>query len=366
MINDQLHQMVSMEANGSAIGMLHLLREEKAYSTVRAVTDGACYRLRSAELRDLLDQSPEFSQEVILSLSKQIRSYTRFTRTPLFLQSGKAMPAEPLPWFAVSCAAAIESFYRAGLNSVLNEILSGKPRGSLFPNMQIQLPTRLLYINGFKGIRHVLDSRVDVTGFERPQLVGLGLAVLPGVAMTPLSSVLEACNANTNKEPLTTRWTRGLIPRCAREVIFGIGINQLSDFFEERMEMFESQGMRNFAGSLAAGVTAGYLSHMPHNLSTLKLLFPDQSYGQLFSRLAKPYETWYGKHFFPVSPEDSKSFRDGRAAFGRYFVPFLACTLPTGVFVRTLQIGGSFVIINSAVNALSHIDVKVSVGRTTA
>lgn len=30
--------------------------------------------------------------------------------------------------------------------------------------------------------------------------------------------------------------------------------------------------MRTAAGSMMAGVTAGYLSHIPHNVSTLKLL----------------------------------------------------------------------------------------------
>ena len=36
---------------------------------------------------------------------------------------------------------------------------------------------------------------------------------------------------------------------------------------------------------MMAGVTAGYLSHVPHNLSSLKLMNPSKSYGLLFSEL---------------------------------------------------------------------------------
>ena len=61
-------------------------------------------------------------------------------------------------------------------------------------------------------------------------------ALLPGVLMTPVSSVLEASNAgHSNPEPLYRRATRGMAPRGVREVIFGVGLNQLSDFCEERV-----------------------------------------------------------------------------------------------------------------------------------
>ncbi|CAM9719730.1 unnamed protein product, partial [Hapterophycus canaliculatus] len=36
----------------------------------------------------------------------------------------------------------------------------------------------------------------------------------------------EACNAEANKEPLSRRWMRGMVPRGGREMMFGIGINQ--------------------------------------------------------------------------------------------------------------------------------------------
>ncbi|CAN0549040.1 unnamed protein product, partial [Laminaria digitata] len=47
--------------------------------------------------------------------------------------------------------------------------------------------------------------------------------------------IVEACNAEANTEPLSRRWMRGMVPRAGREMIFGIGINQLSDACEERV-----------------------------------------------------------------------------------------------------------------------------------
>lgn len=43
--------------------------------------------------------------------------------------------------------------------------------------------------------------------------------------------------------------------------------------------------MRNVLGSLMAGVCSGYLSHIPHNLATLKLMEPSKSYWDHFSVL---------------------------------------------------------------------------------
>ena len=135
--------------------------------------------------------------------------------------------------------------------------------------------------------------------------------------MTPVSSILEACNAgelssklmsiellnerslppppffffcskgHSNPEPLYVRWIRGIIPRGLREVpfslnsfvfvfvvlsiiyfilnieqvIFGVGLNQLSDYCEERIPPYiENTALRNAAGSLTAGIISGYLS----------------------------------------------------------------------------------------------------------
>ena len=48
--------------------------------------------------------------------------------------------------------------------------------------------------------------------------------------------------------------------------------------------------MRNWVVVGCIGVLAGYFSHVPHNLSALKLMEPDKSYGQLFREYAKVNE----------------------------------------------------------------------------
>lgn len=90
-----------------------------------------------------------------------MRKHTRSQRTPLLEQSAKTTPV-----FAVSIAAGVESFYRAAMNAILNQQLTGVRKGSLFPNMHIQIPTRIFYINGFKGIRQFLDTKVLSLSFS--------------------------------------------------------------------------------------------------------------------------------------------------------------------------------------------------------
>jgi hypothetical protein len=120
-------------------------------------------------------------------------------------------------------------------------------------------------------------------------LLRLFMAIAPGVIMTPISSVLEASNAgHLNNEPMATRWLRGIVARCGREIVFGLGLNQLSDYWEERWQELlgrdkTSPVISNAAGSLTAGVISGYFSHVPHNISTYKLLEPHRSYIDLYS-----------------------------------------------------------------------------------
>lgn len=176
--------------------------------SLQATSDGYAYILNSEIFQELLDEDPEFSKEVIMSLIREVREHTIHQRTPLFLQTGKNLPTEPLPWFAVSCAAAIESFYRSGLNAILIRQLTGET-AAFFPNMHIQTPTRILYINGFKGLRYLFETRIDPNEYSNPELTGLALALIPGIVMSPISSILEACNVgHKNPEPLMVRWTR--------------------------------------------------------------------------------------------------------------------------------------------------------------
>jgi len=352
-VDDQLHIVGTLGSIGSAstIGMLHVLNHEPSFATVKASSSGVAYRVRGQDLRKLLEEDPELAIGVISSLSYEVwmQSARNSAQTPLFLQKGHKLPAEPLPWFAVTCAAAVESFYRSGMNAMINAALTGKPRAALFPNMQVQVPVRIFYINGFKGIRHVLDTNVDLDKYDNPQLVGMGLATLPGLIMSPVSSILEASNAgHANPEPLSIRWTRGLAPRCLREVIFGMGINQLSDYYEERVPIHNNKMLKNLVGSFIAGLVAGYCSHVPHSLSALKLLNPKMSYGELF----KNYRSaWDGR-----VPQFESAFG---TKMRPYLVNTLACVFPKGCLVRSAQISGSFIIINSAISMLKHIKVDV-------
>eukprot|EP00547_Thalassionema_nitzschioides_P007915 CAMPEP_0194200460 /NCGR_PEP_ID=MMETSP0156-20130528/1053_1 /TAXON_ID=33649 /ORGANISM="Thalassionema nitzschioides, Strain L26-B" /LENGTH=322 /DNA_ID=CAMNT_0038925457 /DNA_START=98 /DNA_END=1066 /DNA_ORIENTATION=+ len=259
-------------------------------------------------------------------------------------QKNKTAVAQEHSFRAVAIAAGIEAYYRSALNTMVNAKLIGGKRGDFFPKMHIQVPTRIVYVAGFKELRKYFDSKIDPENSS----AGLRLAtvVAPGIVVTPIVSILEASNAgHMNKENLwTKRWTRGLAPRGGREIIFGIGLNQLSDYFEERLHhSVNNPMMANMLGSLCAGVTAGYASQIPHILSTLKLLEPHKSYGTLYQQFVdgsvprsvdKVLET-------SLSPT-SRSL--ARAMFATVF--------PRGVMIRTVMIVGSFVILNGTINVL--------------
>jgi hypothetical protein len=211
--------------------------------------------------------------------------------------------------------------------------------------MHIQVPTRIAYICGFKVLRNIFDKYVsDADSYDYPQMVRLTAAVAPGIIMTPISSILEASNAgHLNKEPLTTRWMRGAVTRGGREIIFGVGLNQLSDYFEERFQPhFSSPILANAAGSVAAGVVSGYLSHVPHNLSTYKLMEPQRSYADL-------YKMFVNKSVPPVIDSMVESWPTYAKVFTR---TMFATLVPRGVMIRTTQIVGSFIILNGTINYL--------------
>ena len=353
---DQLRSMLPVGNPESAgtVGMLHMIPGDKAINTVKATTSGFAFLLRRPDFMMHMNHSPGLQRGVTSSLCREVVSRSVTAKTPLFQQSGKALPSSTLPWFAIATAAGIESFYRSALNATLNARLSGAKVTSYFPNMHVQTPTRIAYITGFKSIRHWTDTNFKPQEMRNRMQFNVALACLPGVVMTPLSSILEACNVgDQNPEPLARRWTRGILPRGVREVIFGIGINQLSDFCEERFDFVESSNMRNALGSMTAGVASGYLSHIPHNMSTLKLMYPSKSYGEVFSMLSKHYDAT-ARALVP----DNLSF--ARAPMKSA----LTVLFPRGVLIRTLQICGSFVIINSTINSLKVYKVNVEVTRS--
>lgn len=216
----------------------------------------------------------------------------------------------------------------------------------MFPNMHIQVPVRIAYITGFKGLRSSLDHNIDPDAFTQPQAVRLGMAFAPGVLMTPISSILEASNAgHMNPEPMAKRWMRGAVPRAGREVIFGLGLNQLSDYFEERLNpLFPDHHpmVVNAAGSLSAGVVSGYFSHVPHNMSTYKLLEPHRSYSDL-------YRMFVDKSVPPIINKVTRTWPTMTRNVTR---TIMATIFPRGLVIRTTQIVGSFMILNGTINYL--------------
>lgn len=336
-INGQVH-VLGTATEGMSVGANHAIAQDPAAVSCRCVTPVRGYTLQSDALSEVLDDRVA-SREVIVSLSKEIRRQAALLQTPLFEQHAK-----PTPYFAISAAATLESFYRSAMNSLLNARLTGQPVASLFPNMGMQIPTRVVYINGFKGIRHLTEKHIDPDAYDNPQLVRLGEAITPGIVMTPVSGLLEAFNAgHMNPEPLITRWMRGFVPRCFREVIFGIGLNQLSDYFEERIPVGASPAINNALASLMAGVVSGYLSHVPHNLSTLKLMNPQKPY--------RAHMADFVRHSESRVPETIPPRARYAAAAA------LAVLFPRGLTIRTTQIVGSFIILNGTINSLKDIDI---------
>jgi hypothetical protein len=336
------HEMDTLgsKKSGATIGALHLLRREPAVATATASTDLTAFTLTSAQLHDLLERSPSLAKEVIQSLCKEVREQGALLQTPLLAQQAPEAQADmPLAMIlSTTLGASVESFYRSALNAQLNAALSGAPVAAYFPDMHIQLPLRVAYINGFKILRLAVQRHFHADEWANPTAARLTAACVPGLIMTPISSLLEACNAgHANPAPLHRRWVYGIAPRSLREVIFGVGINQLSEWFEERVPLKESF-YRNFIGSMAAGVACGYLSHIPHNLSTLKLLAPQQSYAQHMSKLIDDSATRLPDSF----PKLAR--RPDAAAAAVFF--------PKGVVIRSVQIAGSFAIINGVINAM--------------
>lgn len=311
-------------------------------------TSSSCelYEMPRQRLLQLLHARPDIAIQIGSSLSDEVRTSSKKYATPLLEQKQQQLDVT-----AVMIAAGIESYYRSALNAQINRVLTGV-KGEWFPNMHIQVPVRIAYIAGFKGLRTLLDNRVDADTYTSAQTnwIRLGMALAPGVLMTPVSSLLEASNAgHLNNEPMTTRWMRGISARCGREVIFGLGLNQLSDYLEERWQTVLGRGktspiLANAAGSISAGVISGYLSHVPHNLSTYKLLEPRRSYGELYRMFVNksvPPSLDRSIQQWDVSPKLQQAAR------------YTAATLfPRGLVVRTVQIVGSFMILNGTINYL--------------
>lgn len=341
---------VDSAACGTTINSLQVLAGDRVFASARCESPEGCRAFgidRDAFIAHL-SANPRTARSIIEGLSRDARRRSKLFRTPLLQQRDAH-----INYSAVTIAAATESYYRSALNSALNTRLSGV-KSPLFPNMHIQVPARVVYINGFKGLRALLDQNISPETYSRPNVARVATMVAPGILMTPVSSFLEACNAgHANPEPIVRRSLRGTVPRMGREIIFGVGINQVSDYFEERfrtmspsLQISSNPLMASMAGSMTAGVIAGYCSHVPHNISTYKLLEPQKSYRELFNKFVSK-----------SVPEQlvPRGMPDALAPFARIA---LACIFPRGVVIRTCQIVGSFVILNGGIAFLQSADDK--------
>lgn len=89
-------------------------------------------------------------------------------------------------------------------------------------------------------------------------------------------------------------------------------------------------------------MACGYLSHVPHVLSTLKMLNPAKSYAQHAQDVVKG-------SYRRVPRVVPQNLRWGVAGA-------LALVAPVGLMVRTTQIAGSFVIINGLITVMNSPD----------
>mmetsp|Transcript_4526 Transcript_4526/g.6525 ORF Transcript_4526/g.6525 Transcript_4526/m.6525 type:complete len:425 (+) Transcript_4526:90-1364(+) len=342
-LEDGKEHTVTYAIKTRSIGSMRVLEGCPNYSTVKCGSDECkLFEMSRSDLLSTLQQEPRLSIDVCKGLSQELRKGSRTFQTPLLEQQ----QGNNVNYPAVAIAAGIESYYRSSLNAILNARLTGGKMGELLPNMHIQVPTRIAYIVGFKGLRQYFESNIDPESYQYPNRVRMATAIAPGIIMTPISSILEASNAgHMNSEHIARRSMRGIVPRCGREILYGFGLNQLSDYFEERALPYVNFNhvAANAAGSIIAGVVSGYLSHVPHNISTLKLMHPQKSYGTL-------YKEFVNSSVPHAVDERVKSWSSPAA---RSLTRGLFATLcPRGVGIRTVLIVGSFVILNGTINAI--------------
>jgi CRP-like cAMP-binding protein len=331
-VDGRKHAVDTFDKN--SIGMLHLYSRHAARFNAECTTDVIAYHIPRGALDELMSRHPEVAKLVIRSLTEYIRDNCFVMSTPLFDQR-----QERTSITATSIGASIDAFYRSAMNNLINERLTGV-RGAFFPNMHIQIPARVVYINGLKQVRSYVQENMT---HSESGIYRAFCAFLPGVAMSPFASLLEAVNAEQNPESLWRRCFRGLVPRVGREIIFGLGINQLSDYCTERAAWIPNTYVQQGVGSISAGVIAGFLSHVPHILSSLKLQQPHVSY-------AAHWEKLYSRYLEYVPPTITTLHHR------RWIAQTMCVVFPIGVLRRSIQIGGTFTIINGTAYACRNQD----------
>ena len=122
--------------------------------------------------------------------------------------------------------------------------------------------------------------------------------------------------------------------------------------------------LSSMVGSLMGGVVSGYLSHVPHNISAYKLLEPHRSYPDLYKnvfveRSVPPFlERYLTKQAHMqgngVAASGAVNYSSSQQA-----VRFISATIfPRGLMVRTVQIVGSFIILNGTINYFTFMQLQ--------
>jgi hypothetical protein len=189
------------------------------------------------------------------------------------------MSFDPKPYIL---GGFIDAYYRAGMNALVNKAIMRQSSANLSVNMTIQVPIRILYIVSYKTIS--ANCGIDNKFLN---------SAVTGLVMTPISSLLEACNVY-KKDVVLNNAKHGFVARGAREMAFAYAINTIDN-------------------PVGVGISA-YFSHVPHILSTMKLVKPTHGYAELF-----------------------REYVGG---------DWMRLVFPAGVLLRTTQIVGSCAIIN--------------------
>ena len=111
--------------------------------------------------------------------------------------------------------------------------------------------------------------------------------------------------------------------------------------------------INNMIGSMMAGVVSGYLSHVPHNMSTYKLIEPHRSYPDLYKNVfvERSVPPFLERFLTRQAQSTANGAVVANHSGAHQAVRFIAATIfPRGLMVRTVQIVGSFMILNGTIN----------------
>ena len=335
-IDGVLHQ-IQTDMCSVSVGGLHLCDGTPSFASAMCTSDCVVLTCTRDRYHALLHDNPHLALQLVSTLSRKLRLAHTHVRTPLLEQQ-----SAPMSLTAGSLAALMEMIYRFAF---LAWATPHRVR-DLIPTIPLQVLTRGVYIYGLKHMRVIIDQNVDVRVSSHPAALRLSLACAPGLAMSPFSSLLESLHAEKsaqkNSESLYLRARRGFVPRCAREVLFGLGLNQLSDYYEERVPRVVHQTqIRNALGSLSAGITVAYFSHIFHILSTMKMAHGFCSYAELW-RILVEQRMVDALPFIRILNEKQR----------RRVGTISTVLMPRGVLLRGAQISGSFIIINGFIKLL--------------